>query len=81
MAMEKVGGGRTTWSTGHVAWLAGHHLVSYRLNQVVNPSLDPDKSSSIGGNQNTPNLGDSTCKAPILSVVARRSLVGRVVRL
>jgi hypothetical protein len=29
----------------------------------------------------TPHFGDSTCKAPILSVVTRHSLVGRVVRL
>jgi hypothetical protein len=29
----------------------------------------------------TPHFGDSTCKALFLSVVARRSLVGRVVRL
>jgi hypothetical protein len=28
-----------------------------------------------------PHFGDSTCKAPIISVVARRSLVERVVRL
>jgi hypothetical protein len=32
-AVENVSGGRTTWP-------AGHHLVSYRLNQVGNPSLD-----------------------------------------
>jgi hypothetical protein len=29
----------------------------------------------------TPHFGDSTCKALILTVVARRSLVGRVARL
>jgi hypothetical protein len=34
-----------------------------------------------GGNEKTPYFRDSTCKALILSVVARRSLVGRVVRL
>jgi hypothetical protein len=28
-AVEKVGGGQTTWPAGHVARLAGHHLVSY----------------------------------------------------
>jgi hypothetical protein len=33
-ALEKVSGGRTTW-------LAGHHLVSYELNQVGKASLDP----------------------------------------
>jgi hypothetical protein len=28
-AVEKVGGGRTTWSTGHVARPTSHHLASY----------------------------------------------------
>jgi hypothetical protein len=31
--------------------------------------------------RHTPQFGDSTCKALILSVVARHSLVGRVARL
>jgi hypothetical protein len=39
----KVGGDRTPWPPGHVARSASHHLVSYRLNQVGNPSLDPYK--------------------------------------
>jgi hypothetical protein len=39
----KIGGGRTPWLSGHVARPAGHHLASYRLNQVGNPSLDPYK--------------------------------------
>jgi hypothetical protein len=39
----KVGGGQTLWPPGHVATSAGHHLVSYRLNQVGNPILDPYK--------------------------------------
>jgi hypothetical protein len=34
MAMEKVGGGQTHWSAGHVARPVGHHLVSYHLGQV-----------------------------------------------
>jgi hypothetical protein len=34
MAVEKVGGGRTHWSGGQVARLAGCHLVSYCLSQV-----------------------------------------------
>jgi hypothetical protein len=37
----KVDGGRTPWLAGHVARLAGDHLVCYRVNQVGNPSLDP----------------------------------------
>jgi hypothetical protein len=32
----KLGGGRTPWPSGH-------HLASYRLDQVGNPSLDPYK--------------------------------------
>jgi hypothetical protein len=39
----KVGGGWTPWLPSHVARPAGHHLVSYRLNLVGNPSLDPYK--------------------------------------
>jgi hypothetical protein len=51
-AVEKVGGGRTTWSTTHMARPAGHHFLSYLLNQIGNPSLDPYKYPSTGGNQN-----------------------------
>jgi hypothetical protein len=54
--VEKVDGGRTTWPVGHVARLAGHHLASYRFNQVGNPSLDPYKYTSTGGNQNTHHI-------------------------
>jgi hypothetical protein len=64
-AVEKVSGGQTTYP-------AGHQLVSYRLNQVSNPSLDPCKYPTTNGNQNTHH---------ILSVVARPSPVGRVPRL
>jgi hypothetical protein len=49
----KVGGSQTLWPPSHVARPAGHHLVSYRLNQVGNPSLDPYKYSPTGGNQHT----------------------------
>jgi hypothetical protein len=81
--VEKVGGGRTTWPVGHVARPVDHHLASYRLNQVSNLSLDHYQYRFTSGNQNThtPHFGDFTCKALILSVVARRSLVGRVTRL
>jgi hypothetical protein len=50
---SKVSGGQTPWSLGHVARSAGHNLVSYRLNQVGNPSLDPYKYLPTGGNQHT----------------------------
>jgi hypothetical protein len=38
-------------------------------------------NTPYGVNESTPYFGDSTYKALILSVVARRSLVGRVMRL
>jgi hypothetical protein len=34
LVVEKVGGGRTHWPAGHVAWPHSHHLVSYCLGQV-----------------------------------------------
>jgi hypothetical protein len=43
MAVEKVGGGRTHWTTAHVARSAGHHLVSYRLGQVGGALPWPNK--------------------------------------
>jgi hypothetical protein len=52
-AVEKVGGGWTTWLASHAARPVGHHLTSYWLNQVGNPSLDPYKYPFTGGNQNT----------------------------
>jgi hypothetical protein len=55
-ALEKVSGGRTTYPAGHVARPAGHHLVSYRVNHFGNPSLDPCKYPSTGGNQNTQHI-------------------------
>jgi hypothetical protein len=42
----KVGAGQTPRPTSH-------HLVSYRLNQVGNPSLDPYKTPPTDGNQDT----------------------------
>jgi hypothetical protein len=56
MAVEKFGGGQTTWPPGQLARPAGHHLVSYRFNQVGTPSLDPYKYPSVGGNQNTHHI-------------------------
>jgi hypothetical protein len=52
-AVEKVGGGRTTWPAGHVAKPASQQLTSCRLNQVGNPSLDPYKYPSTDRNQKT----------------------------
>jgi hypothetical protein len=53
---EKVSGCRTTWLTGHMARPVGHHMVSYQLNQVGKPSLDPYKYPSTGGNWNTHHI-------------------------
>jgi hypothetical protein len=51
--VEKVDGGQTTRPASHVARPAGHHMANYQLNQVDNPSMEPYKYPSIGGNQNT----------------------------
>jgi hypothetical protein len=61
----EVGGGRTPLPPGHVAWLAGHHLVSYRLHQIGNPSLDPYKYPLLV-EINTPH---STCSSPLVKVL------------
>jgi hypothetical protein len=82
MALEKAGAGRTHWPIGHVARPTGHHLMSYYLSQVGGAPHGPINTPlPVKVNTHTPHFGDSTCKAPILSEVARRSLVGRVVRL
>jgi hypothetical protein len=84
MTVEKVGGGQTHWPPGHVARPVGRHLVSYRIGQVGGAPPWPDKyprPPSVKVDTHIPHFGDSTCQAPILSVVARRSLVGRVARL
>jgi hypothetical protein len=66
-AVEKVGGGRTTWPTHHMAELAGHDFMSYQLNQVSNPSLETYKYPSTGGNQNTRHILDiPLAKLPFL---------------
>jgi hypothetical protein len=50
---QKVGGEWTSWPPGHVARPIDHHLVSYRLNQVDKPTLDPYKYPPTGGDQHT----------------------------
>jgi hypothetical protein len=66
-AVKKVNGGRTTWLADHMARPVSHHLVSYRLNQVGNPSLDPYKNPSTGGNHNTHHILEITlAKVPFL---------------
>jgi hypothetical protein len=41
------------WPPSHVARPAGHHLMSYRLNEVGNASLDPYKYPHTNENQHT----------------------------
>jgi hypothetical protein len=53
----KVGAGQTPRPTSH-------HLVSYRLNQVSNPSLDPYKTP-LPMEIKTPH---STCSSPLVKV-------------
>jgi hypothetical protein len=61
---------------------AGRHLVSYRLGQVGGAHPRPYKYPPLVEiRTQTPLHGNFTCKALILSVVARRSLVGRVAKL
>jgi hypothetical protein len=62
--------------------LPTHHLVSYRLSQVGGAPPWPYKYPPLVEiRTHTPLHGNSTCKALILSVVARHSLVESVVRL
>jgi hypothetical protein len=66
-AVDKVGRGRPTWPAGHVARPAEHHLATYQLNHVGNPSLDPYKYRSTGGNLNTHHILEiSPAKLPFL---------------
>jgi hypothetical protein len=77
MVVEKVGGGQTHWS-------AHRHMASYHLSQVGGAPPWPYKYPlpvKVDTHTHTPHFGDSICKAPILSVVASRSHVGRVARL
>jgi hypothetical protein len=80
--VEKIGGGRSTRPTDHVAWSSGHHSVLNRLIQLGGAPPRPiNTPPTVEMRGHTPHFGDSTCKALILSVVARRSLVGKVARL
>jgi hypothetical protein len=74
-AVEKVGGGQIIWPASHVASPAGHHLASYVARLATWLGLYRWKL------EHTPHLGNSTCKALILSVVSSRRIIGRVVRL
>jgi hypothetical protein len=78
-AVEKVSGDRSTWLAVHVVWSADHHLVPNWLLQVGGAPPWPYKyPPTVEMRRHTPRFRDSTCKALILSVVARCSLVRRV---
>jgi hypothetical protein len=82
MVVEKVGGGQTHWPAGHVDRSASHHLASYHLGQVGGaPPWPYQYPLLVKIDTHTSHFGDSTCKASILSVVARCSIIGRVARL
>jgi hypothetical protein len=49
---------------GQIPWLASHHLVCYRLNQVGNPSLDPYKYPLLVEIKAT----HTTCNSPLVKV-------------
>jgi hypothetical protein len=83
---EGQGCGERQWKSfhpaGHMARLGGSHLVSYCLGQVGGaPPRFYKYPPLVKIRRHTPLHGNSSCKALILSLVARRSLVGRVVRL
>jgi hypothetical protein len=81
VAVVKVGGDWTHWLADQVARPAGHHLAGYHLGQVGGGPPWPYKYPPTSESRHTPHFRDSTCKALFFSVVARRSLIGRVVRL
>jgi hypothetical protein len=77
---------RPSSMAGHVTRPVGQCLACYRLNQVSNSSWDSYKypmpmEFNTRIHTHTPYFRDSTCKAPILSILARCSLVRRVARL
>jgi hypothetical protein len=51
--MEKVGGGRSTRSVGHVAWPPDHHLVPNRPLQVGGGPIHPYKYPPYGESRDT----------------------------
>jgi hypothetical protein len=82
MAAEKVGGCRTHWPAGRSCGLATRLPLSElppRPSRWGSPW--PYKYPYRWKSTHTPCYGDSTCKPPIISAVARCSLVRRVVRL
>jgi hypothetical protein len=69
------------WPADHVDGRPAIHLFQTDFVEKVEAPICPYKAPLRLKIEHTPHFGDSTCKAPILSVVAIHSLVGRVVRL
>jgi hypothetical protein len=63
--MEKVGGGRSTRPVGHMAWLAGHHLVPNRPLQVGGGPIHPYKKPA----HVKVKIPHSTCSSPLVKVL------------
>jgi hypothetical protein len=78
--VEGQGGGDSQWRPLHPADRPPCGTKPTYPSQLSSPQ--PNKySPTVKMRGHTPHFGDSTCKALILSVVARHSLVGRVARL
>jgi hypothetical protein len=80
-SVKKVSGSRSTRPASHVTWPLGCHLATNRLLQVGGAPPGPYKyRPPVEIRTHIPLPRNSTCKVLILSVVARHSLVERVVR-
>jgi hypothetical protein len=78
----EVGGTREEWTAGHVDSCPAIHLLKTDLVKSAQAPLYLYKRLlAMKVDTHTPHFGDSTSKALILNVLARHSLVGRVVRL
>jgi hypothetical protein len=80
--MLEVGGTREEWSASHMDGRPTVHLLQTNLVKSVQAPLYVYKRLlTMKVDTHTPYFGDFTCKAPILNVVARHSIVRRVARL
>jgi hypothetical protein len=80
--MLEVGGTWNEWPVGHVDGRLAVHLLQTNLAMSLQaPHWLYKRLHMMKVDTHTPYFGYSTCKAIILSVVARHSLVERVVRL
>jgi hypothetical protein len=68
-------------SASHMDGRSAVHLLQTDFVKLVEAPLCPYKAPLWQKTEHTPHFGDCTCKALILSIVARRNLVGKVARL